>query len=194
MSSLIDNKGRDFATFPLKVERNLCLCTTYTDSYFLTLYPHAHIPTHTCTHAHTSTTHMYPYTPTTPTHPPTHTPTHTHRHTHTHTTHTTRVHTSHTHHTHTTHVHTTVAAFSFYQFYCFQDTAALFNRFDPNSTTVLEFVNRTDVERISALICSQTAVLREFINTQLPWFQYQEWTWLGVGREIRGRCLECSVV
>jgi len=74
-----------------------------------------------------------------------------------------------------------IAAFSFYQFYCFQDTAALFNRFDPNSTTVLEFVNRTDVERISALICSQTAVLREFINTQLPWFQYQEWTWLGVG-------------
>ena len=153
----------------------------YRDSYFLTVYPHAHIPTHTCTHAHTSTTHTYLYTPTTPTHPPTHP--HTHPHTHTHTP-----------HTHTTRVHTTVAAFSFYQFYCFQDTAALFNRFDPNSTTVLEFVNRTDVERISALICSQTAVLREFINTQLPWFQYQEWTWLGVGREIMGRCLECSVV
>ena len=39
----------------------------------------------------------------------------------------------------------------------------------------------TDLQRLSALICAQTSVIREFIDEQLPWFQYQEWTWLAIG-------------
>ena len=75
----------------------------------------------------------------------------------------------------------TVAGFSYFQFWCFQDTTALFNQFDPNSTTLSEFINVTDLQRLSALICAQTSVIREFIDEQLPWFQYQEWTWLAIG-------------
>ena len=85
-------------------------------------------------------------------------------------------------HTHThTHTHT-VAGFSYFQFYCFQDTTALFNQFDPNSTTLFQFINRTDLQSVTARFCSETEVLREFIDSQLPWFQYQEWTWLGIGK------------
>ena len=75
----------------------------------------------------------------------------------------------------------TVAGFSYFQFWCFQDTTALFNQFDPNSTTLSEFINVTDLQRLSSLICAQTSVIREFIDEQLPWFQYQEWTWLAIG-------------
>lgn len=82
----------------------------------------------------------------------------------------------------------TVAGFAYFQFWCFQDTTALFNQFDPNSTTLSEFINVTDLQRLSALICAQTSVIREFIDEQLPWFQYQEWTWLGIGR-VKSACM-----
>jgi hypothetical protein len=79
-----------------------------------------------------------------------------------------------------------VTAFCYYQFYCFQDAQQLFNSLQDaiNSNvnvSLTEFVNTTQLEGFSAQICAATSPLRELIDTQLPWFQYQEWTWLAVG-------------
>ena len=104
-----------------------------------------------------------------------HTLTHTHTHTHTHT----YIH--HTHNTRTlTHTHMyTVSGFSYYQFYCFQNTQDLFDNFDSNSTTITDFLNRT--ESLTNTLCVQTQVFRTFISSQLPWFRYQKETWLAIG-------------
>ena len=84
---------------------------------------------------------------------------------------------SHTHtHTHKPHA---VSAFSYYQFYCFQNTEDIFNRFNTNSSTLTEFLNET--EAIANRLCVQTEVFRTFISSQLPWFRYQKETWLAVG-------------
>lgn len=89
-----------------------------------------------------------------------------------------------------------VAVFSYYQYYCFQDTASLFNRFNAaTNETILSFINTTDIQAVANLICTETEVLREFINTQLPWFEYQEYTWLAVGELLAVsmliRCTAC---
>ena len=63
-----------------------------------------------------------------------------------------------------------VTVFCYYQFYCFQDTQKL--------TFFTEFVN---TEGFSAQICAATSPLRELIDSLLPWFRYQEWTWLAIG-------------
>lgn len=70
-----------------------------------------------------------------------------------------------------------VGAFGYYQFYCFQNTAAFFSQF--NNTIIA--INTTQALEISALICSATQPLRVFIDTALPWFQYQEYAWLAIG-------------
>jgi choline transporter-like protein 2/4/5 len=72
-----------------------------------------------------------------------------------------------------------ISAFSYYQFYCFQNTEDIFNNFNTNSTTLTEFLNTT--EAISNRLCVQTEVFRTFISSQLPWFRYQKETWLAVG-------------
>ncbi len=90
------------------------------------------------------------------------------------------------------HIHTlphthslTVASFCYYQFYCFQDTASLFNQFNAaTNDTIISFINTTQIQAVADLICTETEVLREFINTQLPWFEYQEYTWLAIGESI----------
>lgn len=80
----------------------------------------------------------------------------------------------------------TVTIFCYYQFYCFQDTANLFAQFDAaTNETILSFINSTQVQEIANLICTETEVLREFINTQLPWFEYQEYTWLAIGMSAK---------
>lgn len=79
-----------------------------------------------------------------------------------------------------------VTVFCYYQFYCFQDAQQLFNSLQNaiNSNvnvSLTEFVNTTQLEGFSAQICAATSPLRELIDSQLPWFQYQEWTWLAAG-------------
>ena len=79
-----------------------------------------------------------------------------------------------------------VAVFCYYQFYCFQDTAMLFSQLQTTlssnvNISLAQFVNTTQLEGFSAQICAATSPLRELIDSQLPWFQYQEWTWLAVG-------------
>ena len=75
-----------------------------------------------------------------------------------------------------------VTVFCYYQFYCFQDTANLFDQFNAAANeTILSFLNTTRIQAVADLICTETNVLREFINTRLPWFQYQEYTWLALG-------------
>lgn len=76
----------------------------------------------------------------------------------------------------------TVTVFCYYQFYCFQDTANLFSQFDATlNNTILDFLNTSEIQSVTQLICTETSVLRDFIDTQLPWFEYQEYTWLAVG-------------
>ena len=79
-----------------------------------------------------------------------------------------------------------VTVFCYYQFYCFQDAQQLFNNLQNaiNSNvnvSLTEFINTTQLEGFSAQICAATSPLRELIDSQLPWFQYQEWTWLAAG-------------
>ena len=75
-----------------------------------------------------------------------------------------------------------VAAFCYYQFYCFQDAASLITDFQNTvNVSLVEYINTTQFVSLSAQICAATSPLREFIDTQLPWFQYQEWTWLAIG-------------
>ncbi|CAI8016272.1 Choline transporter-like protein 4 [Geodia barretti] len=71
------------------------------------------------------------------------------------------------------------SGFSYYQFYCFQDTENLFNRFDSEEDSLTDFLNST--ETLSARLCVQTEVFRSFISSQLPWFRYQKETWLAIG-------------
>ena len=74
-----------------------------------------------------------------------------------------------------------VAAFCYYQFYCFQNAASLITDFQNNANVgLLEYIT-THFVSLSAQICVATSPLREFIDTLLPWFQYQEWTWLAIG-------------
>ncbi|CAI7988530.1 Choline transporter-like protein 2 [Geodia barretti] len=72
-----------------------------------------------------------------------------------------------------------ISGFSYYQFYCFQDTENLFNRFDSEEDSLTDFLNST--ETLSARLCVQTEVFRSFISSQLPWFRYQKETWLAIG-------------
>jgi len=75
-----------------------------------------------------------------------------------------------------------VAAFSFYQFYCFQDTDSLVNQVLSLNVSLVDFVvNGTDLVNLSNQLCTSTSVVRDFIDSQLPWFQYQEYTWLAIG-------------
>ena len=92
--------------------------------------------------------------------------------------------------------HPPVTGFSFYQWFCFQETEEIFDRFNPfdNSTTVLEFLNSTDT--LSGQICVQTETFRQWVDTRLPWFKYQEETWLAIGESAmtRGRWTESICV
>jgi choline transporter-like protein 2/4/5 len=72
-----------------------------------------------------------------------------------------------------------ISGFSYYQFYCFQDTENLFNRFDSEEDSLTDFLNSTGT--LSARLCVQTEVFRSFISSQLPWFRYQKETWLAIG-------------
>ena len=83
----------------------------------------------------------------------------------------------------------TVSGFSYYQFYCFQDTENLFNRFDSEEDSLTDFLNST--ETLSARLCVQTEVFRSFISSQLPWFRYQKETWLAIG-EMQCPTLWCA--
>ena len=75
-----------------------------------------------------------------------------------------------------------VAVFSYYQFYCLQDTASLVSQVLDLNISLVDFVaNSTDIISISNQLCSSTALVRDFIDSQLPWFQYQEYTWLAIG-------------
>ena len=81
-----------------------------------------------------------------------------------------------------------VAGFSYYQFYCFQNAADIVSDFQSLNITLVNLVaNSTDLVDLSSRICSSTAVVREFIDSQLPWFEYQEYTWLAIG--MCGGCL-----
>lgn len=77
---------------------------------------------------------------------------------------------------------TTVSGFSYYQFYCFQDTENIFNRFDSEQDSLTDFFNST--ERLSNRLCVQTEVFRSFISSRLPWFRYQKETWLAIGQTL----------
>ena len=77
-----------------------------------------------------------------------------------------------------------VTGFCYYQFYCFQDFSGLaqqFNDFGANNSLADFVINTTAFSDISSVICASTSPLREFIDSQLPWFQYQEYTWLALG-------------
>ena len=85
----------------------------------------------------------------------------------------------HTHSLHTPPSLPIVSAFSYYQFYCFQNTEDIFNRFDSEEESLTDFLNST--ENLSNRLCVQTQVFRSFISSQLPWFRYQKETWLAIG-------------
>ena len=76
-----------------------------------------------------------------------------------------------------------MTVFSYYQFYCFQDTIIIFGRLEnvTADTTFLDILNTTALISLSAVICAATDPVREFIDAQLPWFEYQEYTWLAIG-------------
>ncbi len=76
-----------------------------------------------------------------------------------------------------------MAGFSYYQFYCLQNTASLANTVLNLNISLVDFVaNSTDIINLSNQLCTSTAVIRDFIDSQLPWFQYQEYTWLAIGK------------
>ena len=83
-----------------------------------------------------------------------------------------------------------MTVFSYYQFYCFQDASQIANEFN-NLTTLSQFINTTVFFDVTALICSSTDPLRDFIDSLLPWFQYQEYTWLAIGEVIERLCGSC---
>ena len=85
----------------------------------------------------------------------------------------------------------TVSGFSYYQFYCFQDTENLFNRFDSEEDSLTDFLNSTGT--LSARLCVQTEVFRSFISSQLPWFRYQKETWLAIG-EMQNTYVLCPTL
>ncbi len=80
----------------------------------------------------------------------------------------------------------TVGGFGFYQFYCFQNTAAFFGQF--NTTIDALNINVTQALDVSAQICSATAPLRVFIDSSLPWFEYQQYAWLTIGEDCMRDC------
>ena len=87
-----------------------------------------------------------------------------------------------------------VTVFSYYQFYCFQDASRIaseFNDFangvanDLNANATLsQFINTSVFFDVAAVVCSSTDPLREFIDSLLPWFEYQEYTWLAIGENL----------
>ena len=81
-----------------------------------------------------------------------------------------------------------VTVFSYYQFYCFQDASNILQQVENiTASSFSDVINTTTLLDISAVICAATDPVREFIDSQLPWFEYQEYTWLAIGTYITSR-------
>ena len=75
-----------------------------------------------------------------------------------------------------------MAAFSYFQFYCFEQGDLSIPSLDEaimNSTTITDFIDTA--ESFAAAGCQYTSSLRDFISSNAAWFDYQKETWLAMG-------------